>query len=69
MNTPELASQLVLYAAGEERYEVLAAGNGPDGLTIFRQSNRPIELLRSMVSGPNAVCVGDFRALKDWRPD
>ena len=26
-------------------YEVLAAGNGPDGLTIFRQSNRPIELL------------------------
>jgi len=26
-------------------YEVLAAGNGPDGLTIFRQSIRPIELL------------------------
>jgi CheY-like chemotaxis protein len=26
-------------------YEVLAASNGPDGLTIFRQSIRPIELL------------------------
>jgi CheY-like chemotaxis protein len=26
-------------------YEVLAASNGPDGLTIFRQSTRPIELL------------------------
>ncbi len=26
-------------------YEVLVAGNGPDGLTIFRQSIRPIELL------------------------
>jgi CheY-like chemotaxis protein len=26
-------------------YEVLAASNGPDGLTIFRQSARPIELL------------------------
>ena len=28
-----------------EGYEVLAASNGPDGLTIFRQSTRPIELL------------------------
>ena len=26
-------------------YEVLAASNGPDGLTIFRQSVRPIDLL------------------------
>jgi CheY-like chemotaxis protein len=26
-------------------YEVLAASNGPDALSIFRQSNRPIELL------------------------
>src|SRR5579863_6963009 len=26
-------------------YEVLAASNGRDGLTIFRQSTRPIELL------------------------
>ena len=26
-------------------YEVLAASNGPDALTIFRQSSRPIELL------------------------
>lgn len=26
-------------------YEVLAASNGPDGLTIFRQSARPIGLL------------------------
>jgi two-component system, cell cycle response regulator CpdR len=26
-------------------YEVLAAGNGPDGLTVFRQSRRPIDLL------------------------
>ena len=26
-------------------YEVLAASNGPDGLTIFRQSLHPIELL------------------------
>jgi CheY-like chemotaxis protein len=28
-----------------EGYEVLAASNGPEGLTIFRQSIRPIELL------------------------
>lgn len=28
-----------------EGYEVLAASNGPDGLTIFRQSTRPITLL------------------------
>lgn len=35
-----------LYALLEsEGYEVLAASNGPDGLTIFRQSARPIELL------------------------
>lgn len=26
-------------------YEVLAASNGPDGLTIFRQSVRPVDLL------------------------
>ena len=26
-------------------YEVLAASNGPDGLAIFRQSTRPIQLL------------------------
>jgi CheY-like chemotaxis protein len=26
-------------------YEVLAASNGPDGLTIFRQSRRPVDLL------------------------
>jgi CheY-like chemotaxis protein len=26
-------------------HEVLAASNGPDGLTIFRRSTRPIELL------------------------
>jgi len=26
-------------------YEVLAASNGPDGLNIFRQSRRPIDLL------------------------
>ena len=26
-------------------YEVLAAGSGPEGLTIFRQSIRPVELL------------------------
>jgi CheY-like chemotaxis protein len=35
-----------LYALLENAgYEVLAASNGPDGLTIFRQSIRPIELL------------------------
>jgi CheY-like chemotaxis protein len=35
-----------LYALLEsDGYEVLAAGNGPDGLTIFRQSTRPVELL------------------------
>ena len=35
-----------LYALLEsEGYEVLAASNGQDGLTIFRQSTRPIELL------------------------
>src|SRR5580658_10485972 len=28
-----------------EGYEVLAAGNGLDGLAVFRQSTRPIELL------------------------
>lgn len=28
-----------------EGYEVLAASNGSDGLTIFRQSTRPIDLL------------------------
>ena len=28
-----------------EGYEVLAASNGPDGLTIFRQAAPPIELL------------------------
>jgi CheY-like chemotaxis protein len=26
-------------------YEVLAASNGPDGLTVFRHSRRPIDLL------------------------
>jgi len=26
-------------------YEVLAASNGPDGLTVFRQSTRPVDLL------------------------
>ena len=35
-----------LYALLESAgYEVLAASNGPDGLTVFRQSTRPIELL------------------------
>ena len=35
-----------LYAHLErEGYEVLAAGSGPDALTVFRQSARPIELL------------------------
>ncbi len=35
-----------LYALLEtDGYEVLAADNGPDGLRICRQSNRPIELL------------------------
>ncbi|MCU1337591.1 MAG: putative Histidine kinase [Bryobacterales bacterium] len=35
-----------LYALLEkEGYEVLAASSSPDGLTIFRQSTRPIELL------------------------
>ena len=28
-----------------EGYEVLSASNGPDGLNLFRQSTRPIELL------------------------
>jgi len=35
-----------LYALLETAgYEVLAASNGPDGLTIFRKSIRPVELL------------------------
>lgn len=35
-----------LYALLENAgYEVLAASNGPDGLTIFRQSVPPIDLL------------------------
>ena len=35
-----------LYALLESAgYEVLAASNGPDGLTIFRQSTPPIDLL------------------------
>jgi CheY-like chemotaxis protein len=35
-----------LYALLESAgYEVLAASNGPDGLTIFRQSARPDDLL------------------------
>ena len=35
-----------LYALLEgDGYEVLAASNGPDGLTIFRQSTPPIDLL------------------------
>jgi len=35
-----------LYALLESAgYEVLAASNGPDGLTIFRQSVPPIDLL------------------------
>ena len=35
-----------LYALLESAgYEVLAASNGPDGLTMFRQSIRPIDLL------------------------
>jgi len=29
----------------DDGYEVLAAGNGPDGLALFRQSTPPIELL------------------------
>ena len=29
----------------DDGYEVLAAGNGPDGLALFRQSTRPIDLL------------------------
>jgi CheY-like chemotaxis protein len=29
----------------DDGYEVLAAGNGPDGLAIFRQSTLPIDLL------------------------
>ena len=33
-------------------YEVLAASNGADGLTIFRQSIRPIELLVTDYSMP-----------------
>jgi len=33
-------------------YEVLAASNGVDGLTIFRQSIRPIELLVTDCSMP-----------------
>ena len=35
-----------LYALVESAgYEVLAASNGPDGLTIFRQATPPIDLL------------------------
>ena len=35
-----------LYALLESAgYEVLAASNGPDGLTIFRESARPVDLL------------------------
>lgn len=35
-----------LYALLENAgYEVLAAGSGPEGLTIFRQSARPVDLL------------------------
>lgn len=33
-------------------YEVLAASNGPDGLTVFRQSRRPIDLLLTDYSMP-----------------
>jgi CheY-like chemotaxis protein len=34
-------------------YEVLAASNGPDGLTIFRQARRPIDLLVTDYSMPH----------------
>ncbi len=34
-------------------YEVLAASNGPDGLTVFRQSRRPIDLLVTDCSMPD----------------
>lgn len=33
-------------------YEVLAASNGPDGLTVFHQSRRPIDLLVTDYSMP-----------------
>ena len=34
-------------------HEVLAAGNGPDGLTVFRDSTPPIDLLVTDYNMPN----------------
>lgn len=58
----------VLESAG---YEVLAASNGPDGLTIFRQSVPPIDLLVTDYNMPQMsglelarACSGVFGKLR-----